>query len=94
MPADHINCALITLRGHAGEELAHESMSRAEFETHGPGGILRDDAPGILGEEGRLAFRGKTLECVVHDDAGRVAVRWIYDLDGYGRIRGKRSDRE
>ena len=86
----HVNRALISLRGHAGEVLAHESMSCAELESQCPGGMLRDNAPGILGEEGRLAFRGKTLECVLHDDAGRVTVRWIYDLDGYGRIRGKR----
>jgi hypothetical protein len=49
-----------------------------------------DGAPEILGEEARLAYRGRTLECVWHDSDGCVVKTLIYDLDGYGRVKSVR----
>ena len=94
----HVDRVLIVLRGHEGEELARASASTAQFFAqcgHGPVPLpeLRAaGAPAILGEEARLAYRGKTLECLIHGSHGEPTVRRIYDLDGYGRIKGARDE--
>ena len=90
----HVNRVHIVLRGHDGEELVRASVSCNQFfAQRGHRGELLPElrvegAPAILGEEGRLAYRGKTLDCLVHDESGRPATRWVYELDGYGRIKG------
>jgi len=85
------NRVVLVLYGPDGEQLHRDTCSHQQLSAQLAGERLRPELvdkalPAVLGEEGRLAFRARTLTCAVHGRLGKPTMTYRYGLDGYGRI--------
>lgn len=82
---------VIVLHGPDGEQLHRVTCSHQQFSVQQSGDGLRPELvdraiPAVLGEQGRLAYRARSMTCTAHGQHGDPTISYRYSLDGYGRI--------